>query len=331
MTEAQLRERINEFSRSKREGKIKLVENTSEFMDITYDDILSLEGGYYLIRGDETEQRFGVEGQPKFWVKKAIDLADGSPKIIKLVFHESLYIEIGGYRIKYFRSPVKEGRILEKVKEDQDFMQGITVYDSAGNTVRVVDRIFGPNLYDFMFTQKMDHETYLHSHFLPIFRNAVASFEAIARLHEMGEVHGDIRTDHILMDRASRRFKWIDFDYMYEWSEHPLGLDLLCLGNILLFIIGRGFYHLSDLAKCGPEGEAVLASIRKEDMSLFAGNRIVNLKKLFSYVPECLNYVLLHFGQGAEVPYESVREILEDLRACEENATFKRMSQNLQN
>jgi hypothetical protein len=331
MTEEQLRERINQFSRSKREGKIKLVENTSEFMNINYDDILTLEGSYYLIRGDETEQRFGLEGQPKFWVKKAIDLADGSPKIIKLVFHESLYMDIGGYRIKYFRSPIKEGRILEKVKEDQDFMQGITVYDSAGNTVRIVDKILGSNLYDFMFRQKMDHETYLHNHFLPIFRNTIASFEAIERLHEMGEVHGDIRTDHILIDRTSQRFKWIDFDYMYEWSEHPLGLDLLCLGNILLFIIGKGFYHISDLAKCGPEGEAVLASIRKEDTSLFSINRIVNLKKLFFYVPECLNYVLLHFAQGAEVPYESVREILEDLRACEESSPFKRMSQNLQN
>ncbi len=327
MTEEQLRERINLFSRFKREGKIKVVENTSEFMDINYDDILTLEGSYYLVRGDETEGRFGLNGQPKFWVKKAIDLADGSPKIIKLVFHESLYMDIGGYRIKYFRSPIKEGRILEKVKEDHDFMQGITVYDSVGNTVRVVDKILGSDLYNFMFRQKMDHETYLHNHFLPIFRNTIASFEAIERLHEMGEVHGDIRTDHLLIDRTSERFKWIDFDYMYEWSEHPLGLDLLCLGNILLFIIGKGFYHISDLAEGGPEGEAVLASLRKEDMSLFAINRIVNLKKLFSYVPECLNYVLLHFAQGAEVPYESVREILEDLRACEESSTFKRMSQ----
>jgi tRNA A-37 threonylcarbamoyl transferase component Bud32 len=316
MLEKQLRERVEQYSRYPLRH-IRLIRNTSEFMDINADDVLELGGEYYLVRGDECEPRFGLEGDPKFWVKKAIDLSDGSSKIIKLVFHESCYMGIGEHRIRCYRSPEKEARVLAKVSDDPFFMHGTTVSDSAGNPVRIVDRIRGPSLYSFIHAFRMDHETYFRDHFPGLLRNLMACMEAIGRLHEAGEVHGDIRTDHVIIERDTQVYRWIDFDFAYEWTENPLGVDILGLGNVLLFVMGKGFYDDYDLKACGAEGLAVLSSVTESDYSLFSRQRIANLKKLFSYIPECLNQVLLRFSQGTEVFYENIRELLEDLSACE--------------
>lgn len=94
MNEQELKERIEQLTGFKHLGRLNVVTDTSEFMAIQPDDILKLDGKYYLIRGDEYETRFGLEGEPKFWVKKVIDLGDESLKIITLVFHESVYMSI---------------------------------------------------------------------------------------------------------------------------------------------------------------------------------------------------------------------------------------------
>jgi len=286
-------------------------------MEINADDVLELDGRHYLVRGDESEPRFGLEGDPKFWVKKAIDLSNGSSKIIKLVFHESCYMGIGGLRIRCYRSPEKEARVLEKMRDDPYFMQGDTVIDDAGNAVRIVDRIRGPSLYSFMQSFRMDHETYFRTHLPGLLRSLMECMAAIGRLHDAGEVHGDIRTDHVIIERDTQVYRWIDFDFAYEWTENPLGVDILGLGNVLLFVLGRGFYDDYDLRACGDSGLAVLSSLTENDYSLFSRQRIANLKKLFSYFPECLNQVLLRFTPGTEVFYESVHELLDDLNACE--------------
>ena len=49
------------------------------------------------------------------------------------------------------------------------------------------------------------------------------------------------------------------------------------------------------------------------DFSLLHKSRLVNLKKLYPYIPPMLNNMLLHFSRGANVFYETVQEIVEDL------------------
>ncbi len=317
MQEEQIRERIKSYTRFAPKGKLNIITDTTEFMSIKSDDLLELGGALYLVRGEEVEGRFGLDGEPKFWVKRAIDLNDGSSKVIKLVFHESFNMRLGMQEIKCFRSPQKEARILDKTRNDLCFMQGLNVLDKAGNIVRIIDRIQGNRYYDFIHNLDMDHETYFHTVFPDIMKKVIGCFEAVGRLHKMGEVHGDIRNDHILIDRATGEYRWIDFDYTYEWSENPFGVDLFGLGNILLFTIGKGFHNLPDLNACSPIGFSVPVCITAEDLSLFFAHRIVNLKKLFPYIPDELNYVLLHFGQGAPVFYSNADELVEDLKACE--------------
>lgn len=316
MTEAELREQIERYSRFPPRGKLNVVTDTTQFMSIKADDVLELDGSFYLVTGEEVEGRFGLDGEPKFWVKRAVDLADGAVKIIKLVFHESFMMQLGVQQIRCFRSPGKEARILEKTKGHPFFMQGFTVPDKVGNPVRVIDRIYGVRHYDYIHNLTMDHLTYFHQLFPLLFQNLLSCFRAIQELHRMDELHGDIRNDHIIIERESGIYRWIDFDYTYEWSENTFGVDLFGLGNVLLLTLGKGFHNLPDIAACGPPGMKVISCLEPADLSLFFRNRISNLQKLFPYIPDRLNQVMLHFSQGAEVFYEKTEELLEDLEAC---------------
>ncbi len=57
----------------------------------------------------------------------------------------------------------------------------------------------------------------------------------------------------------------------------------------------------------------MLQSIVPSDFALLSQNKIVNLRKIFPYIPEKLNNILLHFSVGAEVFYETADELRADL------------------
>jgi tRNA A-37 threonylcarbamoyl transferase component Bud32 len=316
MNEAEIRERIREYSRFGPRGPLRILADTSDFMRIGDGDVLELDGRLYLVRGEEFEGRFGLDGEPKFWVKRAIDLEDGSAKIIKLVFYENFVMQLGAQPIRCYRSPRKEARILRKVRGHPRFMQGIAVKDTAGNDVRIIDRIRGHSMYQVFSDLELDHRTYFFERFPAVFAQVVKCVRAIADLHDHGEVHGDIRNDHILIERGTGRYAWIDFDYAYEWGESPFGVDLFGLGNIVLFTAGKGFYTLRDMGEPGEALRRVQADLAPQDFSLFFPNRLMNLRKLFPYIPESLSYVLMHFSQAAEVFYETAGELLADLVAA---------------
>jgi len=174
MTEQQIRERIRSFTHFAPPARLRIVTDTSEFMSIQAGDVLELNGRFFLIRGEEMEGRFGLDGEPKFWVKKAIDLESGQPKVIKLVFHETFLMRLGEYDIRCLRSPTKESRILDKVRHHPHFMQGITLPDQVGNPVRVIDKVQGTRFYDYIHDIDMDHEQYFHELFPSVFSNVVS-------------------------------------------------------------------------------------------------------------------------------------------------------------
>lgn len=292
---------------------IRIHTDTTQFMDIKAGDCIAVQDRLFYVKGEEFEGRFGLDGEPKFWVKRVVDLRDGSGKILKLAFFESFFMHLGEERIRCFRSPHKESRILERTAGDTRFMQGVTLYDEAHNPVRVIERIAGTTFYDLVHNLLMDHETYYYEVFPGILTNLMKAFYAIKDLHQMGEIHGDIRNDHLIVEHATGRYRWIDFDYTYEWPGQPYGVDLFGLGNILLFAAGKGFHTLHDLKSPRSPFHAALSTLREEDFSLFFPNRLMNLKKIFPYLRETLNKVLMHFAAGADVFYESAQELMEDL------------------
>ena len=284
--------------------------DATDFYRVEYGDVLVLDSHAYLILNNTKEGRFGLEDQEKFWVKRAIDLADGRRKIIKLVFHERFRACIGDIAFDCFRSPRKEARILKKVADHPHFMHGAAVEDSQGNIIRVLDFIYGPSLHDAIASINQAHERYFYDSFPRIFKCFVACVEAIAFLHHEGEKHGDIRRDHIIIDRESGLYRWIDFDFNYRHRENIFGYDLFGLGNVLMFLAGKGDVLLPDLIRMS---HPFSGTLRPQDFNIVFHHRLANLKKIYPYIPESLNRIMLHFSMGANWFYEHVDQFLEDL------------------
>ncbi|HUU60222.1 MAG TPA: hypothetical protein VMZ50_11815, partial [Phycisphaerae bacterium] len=89
-----------------------IITDTSNFFQIRNNDVVLLGGRPLWIKSYEREARFGLDDEPKYWVRRAVDLTDGSTKIVKFVFHERFATRVGGVVIQRFRSPRKEARIL---------------------------------------------------------------------------------------------------------------------------------------------------------------------------------------------------------------------------
>jgi len=290
--------------------RFRIHTDTSDFFRVEYDDVVILKGKPYLIRHNAKEQRFGLEDEDKLWVKRTIDLEDGSLKIMKLVFYERFMSRIGDIEFECFRSPKKEARILELVSGHKKFMHGYSIHDEKDNLIRVLDFIRGKTLAAHVGNMEMDHETYYHEHLPEILDHFFECVEAIRFLHENGERHGDIRRDHILIDRETGDYRWIDFDFNYRHRENIYGYDLFGLGNVLVFLAGMEDVLLPDLRR---EGHPSLSALDEGDQNLVFNHRVVNLKKVYPYISESLNRILMHFSRGANWFYEHTEQLLDDL------------------
>jgi hypothetical protein len=293
----------------------RVVTDTTEFHRIGYKDIIQVGDKQYSVIGDTKEMRFGIE-DPKFWVKRVYDLDTKERKIIKLVFHESFVTTLAGIKITCFRSPTKEANILNLVTEHPCFMQGQAFNDEKGNNVRILDVVRGQNIFVFVDSLYMKHEEYFHNVLPSILTKIVKAFEAIMFLHNNGYRHGDIRNDHLIMERTTGNYVWIDFDYDFETSENPFSLDLFGMGNILLYVIGKGFHLYYAIVHDEQKYGDLAQRITKEDFSILEPSRFLNLKKLYPYIPKLLNDILMHFSEGADIYYESSYELIEDLKRC---------------
>jgi hypothetical protein len=305
----ELLERARELT-GRRLKQVRLITDTTEFMNLEPGDVLELQGRRYVLKGSEYEGRFGLDEQPKYWVKRALDWEDGSPKIIKLVFYEEFDMSLGEITVRCYRSPSKEGRILALVQGNPNFMQGITLRDAAGNQVRVLDRIHGGPLDKHLQELQCDHREYYERHLRRVLTKLSVAFEAIAWLHNQGERHGDVRRDHLFVDRDSGAWSWIDFDYNFEFRQNPYGLDLYGLGNVLAYAVARRDVTHHVVRENYPQAGDALVS---DDFSPVIRNRVMNLKKVYPYLPTSLNNVLLHFSRGAGVFYERVEEMMAEL------------------
>jgi hypothetical protein len=290
--------------------EMRILTDTSDFFRVDSGDVLLLNGRPYLVRNSAREGRFGLDDEVKHWVKRSVDLIAGEARIIKLVFYEQFTATIGGVSFECFRSPRKESRILELVKEHPHFMHGLTAADEKGNLVRVLEVIPGTTLAEHVARCGKAHEAYFHEDLPGILENYIRCVEAIRDLHRLGEKHGDIRRDHILIDADSGDYRWIDFDFNYRHRENIYGYDLFGLGNVLVYLVGRGDALLPDLAREAPE---VYTQLVDGDLNIVFNNRVANLKKVFPYIPDSLNRVLRHFSKGANWFYENTDQLIEEL------------------
>jgi len=289
-------------------ARFKIVTDTSDWMRINRGDVIRLTCGDYVVRGNMREPRFGIDDQPKYWVFSAVDLRDGSEKIIKTVFHEEFYAHIAFLKIRCYRNPIKEGNVLKLVQGDKRFMQGFVCFDEKGNAVRVIDFIRGKSFFQYIPTIEKSHEEYFFEELPQILWKLKGSFEAILYLHENKFCHGDIRNDHIIVESETGNYRWIDFDLMQDVSD----FDLWSCGNIISYAVAKGLKTFDQVLKGNEFSPEVKRSLVPEDASAFYNYRIMNLGKLYPYIPIKLNKILLHFTIKPIAYYNSIKEFLED-------------------
>lgn len=296
-------------------GRLQVVEDTTDYMSLTGGMVLRIEGNDYFITGEATEGRFGIDDQPKFWVKFGYDLEDGARKVIKLVFYEDFTSREGVFLIKGHRSPTKEAHCIELMKDHPRFMQGVAVRDRAGNLVRVLDFVKGKSLFVTLTELKMDHEHYFHQVFPGVMGQVIECISALEELEAKGEHHGDVRNDHIIIDKDTGVYKWIDFDFDVSYEDY----DIWSCGNIITFAVAKRVISFQEVMRhpqhfpdCGD------CTLTADDALLFYKYRVANLRKLFPYIPEKLNRILMNFSQSTYFFYDTYADLISDLKEAME-------------
>jgi hypothetical protein len=288
----------------------RIREDTTDFHRIHHGDVVVLDGVGYLIKGTESEKKFGMEGERKPWVKSCVDLVSGERKVMKLPFHEEFACSIEGGKFTCLRNPEKEARILDKTRGRPGFMQGVCVIDPAGGNVRILDRIAGNSLDIVVRGLPGDHRRYYENHLSGILRGVVSAVRSLAHLHSLGEIHGDITPDHIFREIKTGHYIWIDFDYDYKDFHDVFHRDILEMGALLAFVVGKEYVAYWDLEARHPE---IAERITHEDTLLVLRNQIANLKLVYPYIDDGLNDILLRFSHGSENRYGSAAELADDL------------------
>ncbi len=306
-----LLERLAQHTGKTPPNEVLVFTDTSEFMDIQRGHIIRLKDQDFYVLSDMREMRCGL-CDPKFWVKKCIDLSDGSTKILKLTFQEEFTTRVGQLTVQRFRSPEKEAKVLERVREDPRFMQGQAMYDDSANIVRVIDFIKGRSLFEILTDLEVPHKEYYTEIFPRILQKLILNFQAIDKLHCHNLCHGDTRNDHILIEEGTGQFKWIDFDYQQNFVD----FDIWGLGNIINFCLAKGIPTIQELQKRNLWKKRQVEKVLPQDMAAFFPYRIMNLQKIYPYISDELAHVLGHFSSGTQVFYENVSELIMDLKVA---------------
>lgn len=310
MTKKEIVERIKELTGWLNVERCKIVTDTSDWTRIARGDVLRLGDRNFVIQGNRYETRFGIAEQPKYWVFGAIDLESGEQKIIKMVFHEEFNVRIGVFKINCFRSSEKEARVLDLIRGDKRFMQGSTIEDEKGNPVRILDYIRGETILQNIHENTKNHEQYFYEDLPEILLKLTDSIQAIQLLHMNHTCHGDIRNDHIIIESETGRFRWIDFDL----NQHVTDFDVWSMGNIINYAVGKGINSFSKVLKGDDFSDKVKQSLTPDDASAFYEYRVMNLRKLYPYIPERLNNILLHFTIQPKVYYTSIIQLIRDYK-----------------
>lgn len=293
----------------------RVIEDTTNFFLIEGGDQIRVGDRLYNVLGHAHESQFGID-DPKLWVVRAVDSETRERKIIKLAFFESFDTSLGGVKIKCFRSPDKEAQILRLVKDHPYFMQGEDFTDPKGNNIRVLDVVRGRTFLAYIDAIRVKYDTYFGTILPEILHKLAEAFKAINFLHVNGFRHGDVRTDHLFVERGTDNFIWIDFDYDFEATENPFSLDIFGIGALLTYAIGKGL-HIGYMIRTDDHTYGDLSHrLTEGDFSLLDQSMFVNLKKLYPIIPQALNDILMHFSRSTEVYYEYVDEIIKDLDIC---------------
>jgi len=229
---------------------------------------------------------------------------------VKLVFEESFTTRVANEAFECMRSAAKEARILEVVRDHPSFMHGRAVADAAGNLVRIIEFIQGDTLLAYFGARGgLKHEEYTERLLPQMMAKAWHCFSGIAFLHTQGFCHGDIRNDHLILDDTDGRARWIDFDF----TRPSLTFDVWSLGNVLNCVVAKGFVTFHNLQLTRPD---LASKVDRSDASIFFPHRVMNVDKIYPWIPQRLVPILRRFAVAGTTRYERADQVVSDLGDC---------------
>ena len=81
-----------------------------------------------------------------------------------------------------------------------------------------------------------------------------------------------------------------------------------------MYLVGMGDIVYQDLRR---SNHPSLDKLEEDDVNIVFNNRIANLKKLYPYIPDSLNRILMHFSKGANIYYDHTVQFIDDLREAQ--------------
>jgi hypothetical protein len=246
----------------------KTVTNVKYPRGINIGDIVILEGRKFLITdfGSHYKAGHGIgpdglrDRHTQKYVKKSVEITSqgmrGKTYWLKLVSGETRKL------------PDKESQILQMLNKHRHkpwtnhFVQGITLKDTSGNLMNVIDNADGETLYDFVnATANLDIETYFQNNFLDLATQLLALAKSLKEFKKhTKKLHGDINHWHIILSGPEKKFVLIDYgDNIYDTTG---------LRTMLKFIALRKTYRFKslDLSKTDFMPKKLVAMLAKCDI-----------------------------------------------------------------
>jgi len=69
---------------------------------------------------------------------------------------------------------------------------------------------------------------------------------------------------------------------------------LFGLGNVFMYLVGMGDVLIPNIKTTNPQAYGELSD---DDTNIVFNNRVANLIKIYPYIPENLNRILMHFSK----------------------------------
>ena len=77
-----------------------------------------------------------------------------------------------------------------------------------------------------------------------------------------------------------------------------------------MYLVGMGDVLIPNIKTANPQ---VFGELSEDDTNIVFNNRVANLIKIYPYIPENLNRILMHFSKSANVFYDHTLQLLDDL------------------
>lgn len=235
---------------------------------------------------------------------RAEDLESGKSVVLKF---QGKGKKCSGYERDFFA----------KVPSHDNIVRGYSLVDESGDILIVTEFTEGEKLQDYLSEFGVDHKRYFLESFPEILNNFMGAIRGVEHIVKNG-FYNEFAIYHIWIDKKTGRYILFDFDLpSTELSKLQALKDLESStisnigGSLCEIVAPLGIYEYEAVH----DEEMYFDELGITDADFNEYNLLVDLQKVYPYIPDELNKILLRFGRDASNPYTSISELYSDLES----------------